>query len=177
MKKLSTLIAIALIVTIGGVYAAWNYSQGTTASLEVTREVQMAQVVTSGNKGTISATPNSVAFIVDDAGSYVAELEGSGSFTINFTENPGADETTATNGIKMIATVTLKTTSLDGAKYEGAAPITVKAKNTIALNPDGEGNAQPCKNTSISAAQIVGCLILLPLLLTLRQRTTRSTTH
>ena len=56
MKKLSVLIALVLCVTIGGVYAAWNYSQGTTASVDVSREINMAQVVTSGNKGTITAT-------------------------------------------------------------------------------------------------------------------------
>jgi len=28
MKKLTTIIALALVLTIGGVYAAWNYFQG-----------------------------------------------------------------------------------------------------------------------------------------------------
>lgn len=28
MKKLSLLVALMLIITVGGVYAAWNYAQG-----------------------------------------------------------------------------------------------------------------------------------------------------
>ena len=164
MRKLSTLIAIALIVTIGGVYAAWNYAQGTTASVEITREVQMAQVITSGNKGTIKATPTNVVFIVDDKGNYEAELEASGSFAITFTHATGADADTIKNGIAMEATITLKTTAgvtgsallyYDPHTKTEVAPLTVNSNNKITLN-----SGAPTKSTILEASDIAACLTL-----------------
>ena len=174
MKKLSVLIALVLCVTIGGVYAAWNYSQGTTASVDVSREINMAQVVTSGNKGTITATPeNNFAFLVDDKGGYVAQLVGTGDILINFAANPGADQSTKDNGIKMIATITLKTTTQSGLTYddpsttdleEKIVPIAVKTgtnANVIVLNDtNADGQPDPCEQATITAAQIVSCLDL-----------------
>ena len=158
MRKLSSLIAIALIVTIGSVYAAWNYAQGATAEVEITREINMAQVNTNSNKGTISATPNNVAFIVDDEnpgnGVYHAILTGTGSFTVNFTPATGADSTTVTTGIKMQATIEVK--SKNGTKYDGKTPITHKeGENVIALN-DGAATLQ----ATLEVEDILECLEL-----------------
>ena len=147
MKKLSLLIALALIVTIGGVYAAWSYSHGTAASVEITREINMAQVNTDSNKGSISVTPHDVAFLVDDGGSYRTELKGTGSFAIAFTPNPGAEDVIATSGIKMKAEVKVKSGS--GLKYqvsdtEYVVPITANTENNaniIDLTPSGASKA------------------------------------
>lgn len=183
MKKLSVLIALVLCVTIGGVYAAWNYSQGTTASVKVSREINMAQVVTNGIKGTITATPeNNFAFLVDDIpndpdpdheGSFIdikykAVLVGTGDIKINFTANPGADQTTKDNGIKMIATITLS--AKDNLKYrdphksEDVVPIAVKTgANVIALEKDDEnkdGKPDITRQATITAQEIVNCLEL-----------------
>ncbi|MBO5927446.1 MAG: hypothetical protein J6Q32_01160 [Clostridia bacterium] len=180
MKKLSVLIALVLCVTIGGVYAAWNYSQGTTASVVVSREINMAQVVTNGIKGTITATPeNNFAFLVDDIANdtlnsdgtytdikYKAVLVGTGDIKINFTANPGADQTTKDNGIKMIATITLS--AKDGLKYtdphtsQDVVPIAVKdGGNSIVLNDtDEDGQPNTTKEATITAQQIVDCLEL-----------------
>ena len=182
MKKLSVLIALVLCVTIGGVYAAWNYSQGNTASVNVSREINMAQVVTNGIKGTITATPqNNFAFLVDDIANdtpngdgtytdekYKAVLVGTGDILINFTANPGADQATKDNGIKMIATVTLSTNSQDGLKYtdphtsSDVVPIAVKAGgNKIVLNDtDEDGQPNITRQATITAEQIVSCLEL-----------------
>ena len=152
MKKLSLLIALALIVTIGGVYAAWNYSQGSAASVEITREINMAQVNTDGNKGTISASPSNVAFLVDDAGDYHTTLTGTGEFAITFTPNAGADATARENGVKMIATITVK--SSNNLKYNDVVPITHKdGENTVDLTPTG-----PSKTATLTVAQILDCV-------------------
>ena len=168
MRKLSLLIAFALMVTIGGVYAAWNYAQGATASVEITREINMAQVNTNSNKGSISASPTDVAFIVDDASTlpdgagaqkYTAKLVGTGSFAITFTPSIGADATVATSGIVMQATISIKTTTQDGAKYNDGGvqktPITVKSNNKIQLN----GGAATTSAT-LTVAQILECVEL-----------------
>lgn len=157
MKKLSLLIALALIVTIGGVYAAWNYAQGATASVEITREINMAQVNTDSNKGSISATPSNVSFIVDDGGSYNTVLKGTGKFDITFTPSTGADATTISNGIKMIATVTVKSTN--NLKYEGTTvPIIARTDggaNVIDITPSGAS-----KTAELTVDQILGAVQL-----------------
>ena len=142
MKKLSVIIALAVCLTIGGVYAAWSYSQGTTTAVEITREINMAQVNTDSNKGSISVTPHDVAFLVDDGGSYHTVLTGTGYFDITFTPAPqGADAETVANGIKMIATVTVK--SANNLTYNGVVPITQKASNKIDLTPSGSSKTAP----------------------------------
>lgn len=183
MKKLSVLIALVLCVTIGGVYAAWNYSQGDTASVNVSREINMAQVVTNGTKGTITATPqNNFAFLVDDIANdpdpdnegsfidikYKAVLVGTGDIKINFTANPGADQTTKDYGVKMIATITLS--AKDNLKYsdphtsQDVVPITVReGENVIALakNTNNKNNNPDITDeATITAQEIVSCLEL-----------------
>ncbi len=153
MKKLSLLIALALIVTIGGVYAAWNYAQGSTASVEITREINMAQVNTDSNKGSISATPTDVAFLVDDGGSYHTVLLGTGSFAIAFTAAPGADEVTTANGIKMQATITVK--SANNLKYNELVPIVAKSDNVIDLT-----GGVAAKVATLTVESILDCLEL-----------------
>ena len=161
MKKLSLLIALALIVTIGGVYAAWNYGQGPTASLEITREINMAQVNTSSNKGTISADPTNVSFLVDDKGGFVAELNGTGFFAITFTAADGADQTVKDNGIKMQATVTLK--SENNLKYNGTVtPITVNASSNVIDITNGVA----AKTATLNVSDIVNALVLADVTLT-----------
>ena len=165
MKKISILIIIAIMITVGSVYAAWSYAQGTTASSEITREINMAQVNTDSNKGTISVTPSNFAFLVDDVGTidYVAELTGTGHLTINFTPAAGADASLATNGIQMIATITVVKSGSTTGTYTGidstGAPVTVvplKAKegqNVVAITGNGIGGT-----TQLTAAQILSAL-------------------
>jgi hypothetical protein len=166
MKKLSTLIAIALMLVIGSVYAAWSYAQGTTASNEITREINMAQVNTDSNKGSIVATPNDVAFLVDDLGTqdWVAELTGTGKFTLKFIPAAGADASLSTTGIKMIATVTVVYTGTDAPTYEGVdsegntvkvVPLQAKTggANVITIQGDGVNGT-----TELTVAQIIGAL-------------------
>lgn len=164
MKKLSTLIALALILTIGSVYAAWSYAQGMTASNEITREINMAQVNTDSNKGSISATPSNISFLVDDvdAKDYVADLVGTGEFALTFTPAVGADSTLATNGIKMIATVTVVWTGDSAPTYAGidasgnpvtVIPVQTGANNVIEIEGNGVNGT-----TKLTAAQIVSAL-------------------
>ena len=164
MKKLSTLIAIALMLTIGSVYAAWSYAQGLTASNEITREINMAQVNTDSNKGSISATPNNIAFLVDDVDTkdYVADLVGTGEFTLTFTPAVGADASLATNGIRMIATVSVVYTGDTAPTYTGVdangnavtgVPVKASANNVIEIVGNGVTGT-----TTLTAAQIVAAL-------------------
>ena len=168
MKKISTIIALALIVTIGSVYAAWNYAHGTAASSDVTREINMAQVTTNSNKGSIAVTPENIAFLVDDAGSYVATLTGSGHFDVIFTPANGADNSTVTSGIHMIATVSI-VESASAQKYtynykDGDDDKSVVVTPLVADETIVAGKATnvidlgTCKETTLTAAQIIGAI-------------------
>lgn len=161
MKKISFLIMLALVVTVSGVYAAWNYAQGATASVEITREINMAQVNTSSNKGSISATPTDVAFLVDDAGDYHTELKGTGEFAITFTPSAsGVDASVLENGIKMIATITIRSSQNLTYPYNSQNIVPIAAKtagnaNVIDLTPTG-----PSKTATLTVDQILGAVEL-----------------
>lgn len=89
MKKIGIVVALALIVTIGGVYATWNYtvsngvvdSQTTTATISLTSK----EVIELEN-GTITVTPNALSIVVDDVGdgTHTAKLTITGSITVSF---------------------------------------------------------------------------------------------
>ena len=144
-------------------------AQGTTASSEITREINMAQVNTDSNKGTISVTPNNFAFLVDDidAVDYVAVLTATAGaeLAITFTPATGADASLATNGISMVATVTVATTAA-ATTYTGidsaGDPQTVVP---LAAKTDGNANVITITGngvdgtTKITAAQILGALV------------------
>lgn len=159
MKKLSTLIALALIVTIGGVYAAWHYNRG-QVSLEISRSATMASIQSDTSKGTItidqtanSGNGNTLKFLVDDTGTidWKADLVPSGSVWVKFTPARNADSNVQTDGIKMKATVTLS-----GAQdaYAGKKIFKVKeGANTITLNTTPSLDSQ-----EIKAEQIAACL-------------------
>jgi hypothetical protein len=104
MKKLSTLIAILLIATIGGVYATWNYSQGTVISKTAYFDdvTKITDKVVDNAKGVIEITKNDLAITIDDANNnHYAEWSVAGSLTVKFTPNSGADETVKLNGIDL----------------------------------------------------------------------------
>lgn len=168
MKKLSLIIAMVLLVTMGSVYAAWSYAQGASASSEVTREINMAQVNTTSNKGAISVTPSNFAFLVDDLGEtdYVAALDGTGSLSILFTPAVGSDSTLQTTGITMKATITVKYVGTESPTYTGVTK-TGATKTVVPLAPNTENGANVIDivgngidgNTILTADDIVDALI------------------
>ena len=59
MKKLSTLIALLLCVTVGGVYATWTYTSDAVDIMDVTKEavIELENATTSGAAGTFPSPP------------------------------------------------------------------------------------------------------------------------
>ena len=159
MKKLSTIIALALIITIGGVYAAWHYSRG-AVSLEISRSATMASIQSDTSKGSIAidqsqngGAGNTLKFLVDDTGEidWKAELVPSGSVWVKFTPTANADQAVKDNGIAMKATITVTgaqelydTKKIFSAK-DGANSFTINATPTL-------------NSVEITADQIAACL-------------------
>ena len=155
MKRLSLIIALALVVTIGGVFAVWHYDRG-EVSLEISRSATMAAIQSDTSKGVIAivdSEPNNLKFLVDDiaAKDYIAALVPSGSITIKFSPAANADQVVKTNGIKMKATVTLQG---EKQQYDSKDIFTVKATNSFELN-NGDATKD---NVVITAEQIANCL-------------------
>lgn len=110
MKRLGAIIAIALVLTIGGVYATFNYANGGVVSLEnemISKELAGKTIDTA--KGTISIKEDSnFKITVDDLDK---NLHTKGSFTgkttINFTPAPLAAADVRANGIKLKLKITV----------------------------------------------------------------------
>ena len=165
MKKLSTIIALALIITIGGVYAAWHYNRG-QVSLEFTRSATMASIQSDTSKGTIAIekdaqgeSKNSLKFLVDDAGAidWKAELVPSGSVFIIFTPAANADAAVKDNGIRMKATITVTGTCSAYADEELGEDITIFAAKEGANSFEITSGAATLDAVEISASQIADC--------------------
>ena len=164
MKKLSTIIALALVITIGGVFAAWHYSIGAVDSLSIKPGLQMSAVETSSEiaKGKIDQiSMHNFTFRVDDtydwkeqnsqtpddSDKYLAMLTATGQWQIKFTpnENTSAD---IQDGIPLQAIITVG----GNTEYDGKVLLFAKAgANTIDLG-------ETLNVITITADQILNCL-------------------
>ena len=89
-------------------------------------------------------------------------MVGTGDLTLTFVPAVGADASLATNGIKMLATITVVYTGTEAPTYTGVdaydqavevVPIKAATNNTITITGNGV-----TEETKITAAQIVGAL-------------------
>ena len=134
-KKLSVLAALATVVTVGGVYATWNYATDTADTVVQELSIGMAAETLQGKMGSI--TVDIVGGIeVENGGHYVAELnyvlpegvtsESGPYFLINFTPATGADLSKVVLDWKVEVT--------QAFEYEGAEVITMVTKTGV-FNP------------------------------------------
>lgn len=167
IRKISLVMILAIIFTIGSVFAVWSYDMG-AVSREGTYELHMTDIVSKGEKGRIDAYDNSLKFKVDDLDEidWIAELVPEGSVDLQFVPAANADQTVKTNGIKMRVTVTLQgnqnpysvQVSDGNGSYETKSVKILSEKtgggNTFVLND------VPSKDrVTLTAAQILNCLI------------------
>lgn len=146
MKKLSVLIALALVLTIGGAYATWSYVSGDIQDASASSTISMEEV---GNAGAIGVYTfeNNLVFKVDSDGSLNTTLVATGSLKIIFTPADSAPDAYKTG-----ATPSTLTISVDGieSKYNDKvllSEVTTDSKNVMTIKPSGdyewaaEGNA------------------------------------
>ena len=153
MKKLSILIALCLLVTVGGVYATWVYAGETVVNVTDTNTTIQIAAEDHVEKGTIAVTSNTIKITIDDDQSvrpgvgtaYKAVFTGEGQLDLSFTADALASAEVKATGIRMKATLSLTT---------GATELTLK-DTEILLN----GGAAT-KTASITADQIIACLQL-----------------
>ena len=124
MKKLGLLATLAMCVTIGGVYATWNYAD-TTANLSVDQQAVAGLTgmgTTTGESLKIKNGSNSLAFKIDDSnGDHKADkIEANGSITVVY-------DVAETNNEVATIYCNVTVTSTDGKEYL----VTTLEKNSL----------------------------------------------
>ncbi len=129
MKKISILVMLILCVTIGGVYAAWTYSDANlSSSVDTTISHGMASI-TSVEVGDLKIVSNSLLVKVDQADEqYHAGLVVTGQITVSFVPGPGADDDVYVQGIPVYASVYVA--NAEANLYQGS-PIYVTTGEKI----------------------------------------------
>ena len=110
MRRISILILTAMLLTISGVYATWNYAQGDVNAQDAFLLPSMTDKVIGTAKGTITLDKTNAAIILDDANNdHKAELtyaEGA-SVLVTFTPSKGADPIVFTDGVTLVYSLTV----------------------------------------------------------------------
>ena len=123
MKRLGAIIAAAIMLTIGGVYAAFAYSQDPATSASANIGLGIEGKTTATAKGTI--TLDSLGITVTNAGNYTTGMSTTKA-NVTFTPATGADEGVKTDGIKLKLTVTITERETGANSYNGTTIFTVK---------------------------------------------------
>ncbi len=172
MKKLTTLIALALVLTIGGVYAAWTYFQGGANGAIAHPRIGMATISYNGEKGTITADTTGITLLVDDMSTvensgvttqHTAGLTGKGEITVTFSPKQGADQVVVDDGIYMKAIITVVSLKQPGTLYNGETPLSTKADTTkteFIITLDQNQNPVRAQTATITCNQIINALVL-----------------
>ena len=132
MKKLSFLIALAIIISVGGVYASWNYAELTmTAHNHTVNSLATFDLNTNIEAGTVSFADSLVLKVDDVTGNHnpgwTAGIDDAdkGRIVMTFTPNSGASDTY----LKYTITMTNNTFDIDGGGAEPEVPIFTTTAN------------------------------------------------
>ena len=103
MRRISILILTAMLLTISGVYANWNYAQGATEIRTRYTTPTLTDKVVGTAKGTIAVDHETFKVEIDDANNdHKAEANFSGHIKVTFTPSHGADDSVVTEGIPIV---------------------------------------------------------------------------
>ena len=169
MKKLSLIVVLILCITVGGVYATWNYARYTVDS----KQASATAVITgthSSAKGVISLATDVKRVIVDDSNNdFAAEVffgqvdansqivedvtDADGEIEITFTANAGADESVLQNGIPLLVSVTANKLGT----YLGADVFEIKTESyTIQTSEFVKASDASVFTTTINLKDFIG---------------------
>ena len=141
MKKLSLLIALCMLLTIGGVYATWTYTQNTDVADEaVNMNLNLTDVAYSGSYGTYNVDVTGLSLKIDPkAGTtHTTALYATGNIVVTFTPNSVAPADIKENGVKTTYAFTLANPNW---KYEDKDIVTVNhtEKHDVVWQDNGDG--------------------------------------
>lgn len=144
MKKMGVIIASAALLTIGGVYATFNYAQKDADAVSKELTLTLAGKSVETEKGTITVTSTFKLGVDDTAGDLhtYATYENK-MVNVKFDAAQGADEDVVNNGIKLKMSFTVTGTN----SFEGSDIITFPKGKEVALN---EGNKTKAVDVDMS---------------------------
>ena len=102
MRKISLLIALCLLASVGSVYAAWVYSQSDdVADITNARAINMTAATFEGNYGTFTTDSSSLTLLVDPkpGTTHTTSLQLTGEIVIRFTPATYAPAEVKENGV------------------------------------------------------------------------------
>ena len=147
-RSLSILLALAICITIGGVYAAWLYAETPlTAVHGHIGSFGIADASINNSKGTIAVSAAGAHLSIDQTApnDYTANLVADGTITVTFTptqvfadSNQGLDEI-----VMKYKLVTTNTAPLDFVIIDSTTlfdTFDTTTKTDITLTKDGSGN-------------------------------------
>lgn len=157
MKKLSILIALCVLFTVGGVYATWIYSGNQIDAQTEPFVSKMGGIDHEGNSGSYSFTENSLDFAVepDSQDTKITTIAwGTGSITLVFTPKGDISDDMLANALN--ATLTVELASSTAGTYNGTAIYTIDPNFAVVLTEADwtEHNSGEYYTYTITAATI-----------------------
>ena len=137
MKKISLLVLLCVILTIGGVYAAWIYSGNQIGSQDEQFLNKMGGLDYSGNSGSYTFTDNSLDFAIEPNNQddkITTIVWGHGSMTLVFTPSADINETMLEKALTATITVICSNDTL--GEYKGEQIYNLDTDFKIELNAD-----------------------------------------
>ena len=160
MKKLSLLIALCMLLTVGGVYATWTYTQNTDVADEaINMNMNLTDVAYSGSYGTYRVDTSGLTLAIDPAQGTAHEtaLYATGNIVITFTPNSVAPEDVKENAVPTTYAFSLANPNW---QYEGYDIVTLNhtGKHDVVWTDNGDGTF----SFTISAAVFAQHVTLTP---------------
>ena len=109
MSKLGIVAALALVTTVGGVYATWNYAGTNINEVSHTSTIKITDASTTTKHGVIHVHGDTLSLSIDDIGDYkpgwnpTINNDNGGKLWIDFVPNTGAPDT-----LKFSYTITIE---------------------------------------------------------------------
>lgn len=133
-KKLSLIIAVMLVTTIGGVYATWTYTQTVDVADEaVNMAMNLTDVAYAGSYGTYHVDQSNLHLTIDPkpGTTHTTALQISGEIVITFTPATHAPVDVKENGVPSTYTFSL---SNNNWTFDDDAEDDVAARAIVTLN-------------------------------------------
>lgn len=159
MKKLSLLIALCMLVSIGGVYATWIYSEGAAhPNDEISVAFGMVDYLAQGAAGTYGYVSNSLDFQIDQtsATSYKPKMVWGPTAKVTLKFTPAANANQAAINDALACTITVSGTNLDTATFGGSPIFSLDNTSPIDLEPSdwGDPDVNGVYSYTLNATQI-----------------------
>ena len=162
MKRLSLIIALALCVTIGSVYATWVYNEhNDVADISGARTITLTEATFEGGLGTYTVTAAGLQLKVDPkvGTTHTTSLQASGEIVVTFTPSQYASEDVKTNAVPSTFAFS---SSVDVANWKHGEDQVFTNIDSTKWNIDWTGTKQADGSFkySIPASKVAECLTL-----------------